>query len=360
MPDGYRSFLGLYWLTAPLAWLYAIPVERFLSVGNAVAVNLWLLGIVSFWRVALMSRVLSVVFGWKLWAAGFVVMLFADAVVLAVLFLTPLPVFDMMGGIRLTEGESIIQGTAFMVGFLGVITLPVWLILSLSFATSRQMGAAGPPPSGDTAARANGSSLWYVAFGSLIAGLCLLPWTQPEQQNRRQVQRLMRGGQVDEALEYLSVRARSDLPPHWEPPPRIGYGEETPSLAEVLDGIATHGAAEWVRSLYVDKAIFYNGRFSWRGPEMDLNAMDDEQLSRLVKLMESTPKRGPELAATFREQLEDLLQLSGSDRPSPPAPGTPRRALLDNLMTLAHQHDGGPVSLDELQADLARQSLAEQ
>ena len=29
--SGYWSFLGLYWMTAPLAWLYAIPVERFLS-----------------------------------------------------------------------------------------------------------------------------------------------------------------------------------------------------------------------------------------------------------------------------------------------------------------------------------------
>ena len=26
----YAAFLGLFWLTAPLAWLYAIPYERFL------------------------------------------------------------------------------------------------------------------------------------------------------------------------------------------------------------------------------------------------------------------------------------------------------------------------------------------
>ena len=28
VPGAYRSFLGVYWMTAPLAWLYAIPVER--------------------------------------------------------------------------------------------------------------------------------------------------------------------------------------------------------------------------------------------------------------------------------------------------------------------------------------------
>src|SRR5205823_5833984 len=27
----YLSFLGLYWMTAPLAWLYGIPYERFFS-----------------------------------------------------------------------------------------------------------------------------------------------------------------------------------------------------------------------------------------------------------------------------------------------------------------------------------------
>src|SRR4051794_11153260 len=29
-PGRYLSFLGLFWMTAPLAWLYAVPYERFL------------------------------------------------------------------------------------------------------------------------------------------------------------------------------------------------------------------------------------------------------------------------------------------------------------------------------------------
>jgi hypothetical protein len=59
--QAYRSFLGLYWMTAPLAWLYAVPVERFLSPADAVRANLWLLGIVALWRVVLMVRVVSYV-----------------------------------------------------------------------------------------------------------------------------------------------------------------------------------------------------------------------------------------------------------------------------------------------------------
>src|SRR5262245_61059042 len=44
--SAYLSFLGLFWLTAPLAWLYAIPYERFMPETRAVEANLWTLGLV--------------------------------------------------------------------------------------------------------------------------------------------------------------------------------------------------------------------------------------------------------------------------------------------------------------------------
>ena len=50
-PRRFRRVLGLFWMTAPVAWLYGIPVERFLDVRGAAVANLWLLGIVALWRV---------------------------------------------------------------------------------------------------------------------------------------------------------------------------------------------------------------------------------------------------------------------------------------------------------------------
>ncbi len=47
--DAYLSFLGLFWMTAPLAWAYAVPYERFLSPVDAAEANLWTLGLVSLW-----------------------------------------------------------------------------------------------------------------------------------------------------------------------------------------------------------------------------------------------------------------------------------------------------------------------
>ena len=123
---GYRSFLSLYWMTAPLAWLYAIPVERFLSASGATSANLWLLAIVSIWRVLLITRVVMVLFGASL-AAIWTVMLFADTVVLAILMLTPIPVINVMGGVPLSQSEHMIQSTAITVGLFGGLSWFVWL-----------------------------------------------------------------------------------------------------------------------------------------------------------------------------------------------------------------------------------------
>lgn len=38
--EAWKRFMGLFWLTAPMAWLYAIPYERFMAPIEAVQVNL--------------------------------------------------------------------------------------------------------------------------------------------------------------------------------------------------------------------------------------------------------------------------------------------------------------------------------
>ena len=131
---GYRSFLGLYWMTAPLAWLYAIPVERFHSAADATRLNLALLGLVSVWRVILMMRIVSVLFERRFRHAIFPVILFADTVAIVLLFFTPLPVISLMGGIRLTESDLLIRNTAYMIGFCGVLSWLIWLaVTAVSF-----------------------------------------------------------------------------------------------------------------------------------------------------------------------------------------------------------------------------------
>ena len=65
-PNGlghFRIFLAVFLLTAPCAWVYAIPVESLFDSLTALKINLWLLFIVALWRVLLFTRVIKVLTG---------------------------------------------------------------------------------------------------------------------------------------------------------------------------------------------------------------------------------------------------------------------------------------------------------
>jgi len=306
---GYRSFLSLYWMTAPLAWLYAIPVERLLSAGEATRANLWLLGIVAAWRVILMIRVVSVLFNVKFRHALFPVMLFADTVALVLLFLTPLPVVSIMGGIRLTESEQLIQATVFRVGFTGVLTWPVWLIGMVAVRSS----ATGPwiPGFGASYDRRIALSAWGLAVCALVVWIPILPVTQTEQQLRWRVESDLRAGRIDSALDTMSSHSRSDFPAHWEPPPRVGYGEKKPSLVSVLT-VVYFREPDWVRAAYFEKLNQHEGGWAW----LWLSA-DDEDVDRLLDFLERLPSDSPVLRSirgTLKSEFEHDFRTPTANR----------------------------------------------
>jgi hypothetical protein len=292
---GYRSFLGLFWMTAPLAWLYAVPYERFLTPGQATSENLATLGVVAAWRVFLMMRVVGVLTGYGL-GAIFLVMAFADGLVLTALIFLPFPVFAIMGGVHLTPGEDMIRKVATLVCFWGWLTLPVWLFGTLSVwgkidSRRRLQGHGfytagaqrqimdfneglmyGPLPeplqraADDLRYGTNPTNWpafddsqprsWHLpafAAASVAFWFLFLPFTQREQILRHQVERMMAVGDIGPALRLMSEHERSDFPPHWDPPPRERYGEDQSRLLDVLDGIAAEPPSPWVRDIYMRK-----------------------------------------------------------------------------------------------------------
>jgi hypothetical protein len=301
---GYRQFLGLYWFTAPLAWLYAIPVERFLSAPAATSANLALLAVVSLWRVGLMIRVVSVVYSARVIAAAMVVLLFADLVALAAIYWVPKPVFSLMGGIRLTESEQIIQAVTCNVCTLGWLTLPIWFIGVVIVAVR---GALRPPIWSHEPAsnRPVSASLWMFALLFLGLGASLLPVFQPEQQRRYHAEQLLRGGDVRQAVAFMSRHEPSDFPPHWDPPPRIGYGERQPSMVEVIKALASEDAPWWLCRLYREKldqqVLSKLGGHSGSFP-------DEELVDPWLSLWERTPDRSErvrESASAFQRLLNE-------------------------------------------------------
>jgi len=181
---GYRVFLGLFWLTAPIAWLYAIPVERFMEPAEAVKANYALLAIVSAWRVFIMIRVAQVLTGRKPFAATALVLIYGYVVMSVALWLSPWNVLDLMGGVRRTEVEAAHMSIVTSTSCLSILAAPlviVWALVHLGFGVASRKPRLPLPvelrrPQLDAPAH---KDLWALAIASILALAALLPFTQP-------------------------------------------------------------------------------------------------------------------------------------------------------------------------------------
>jgi hypothetical protein len=258
---GYRVFLGLFWMTAPMAWLYGIPYERFMPAVNAVNANLWTLGLVSLWRVVLITRVLSVIFGASPTRMFFQVMLFSDVAMFLAANLMRRPVLDVMGGLQQTEVERAISFSAFFVAQITFITFLVWLVGALIARLDFKARWAVQPCEAEEPPRA----------AIMFAGACVLAWVpaltvaQPEQRLRVRADDLLRSGRVHEAFAEMSRHARRDYPPVWDPLPRRAYREDTPSMEAVRAELKGCPPAPWVEHVFMEKSWRAAPRY-WFGP----------------------------------------------------------------------------------------------
>jgi hypothetical protein len=306
----YRAFLSLYWMTAPLAWLYALPVENYLSAADSVRVNLSLLGIVSLWRVLLITRCASVLLGSSYLSAFFLVMLFADTLALGALYFSPLPIIDFMGGISHTESESVIIDVALMVGFFGGASWLLWFIGSL-FVLGSTNRSWSPLQLEDHSPRKVTYPLWALAFAALIVWGFVLPHSQPPQQLKRLVESDLLNGRIDAALRTMSAHERGEFPPHWDPPPWHGYGQDKPPILRVLQAVDEAETSEWVKDAFLKKFI------RQIGGEMTIyylwDRLDDEEFSGYLQIIRDNPETH-DIIRRQRTVLLNVMDRQGEDQ----------------------------------------------
>jgi hypothetical protein len=300
----YRSFLTLFWMTAPLAWLYAVPYERFLGAADAVRANLLTLAVVAVWRVALMVRVVQVLMGYRVLSAVLLVLAFADLVAFLAALLTPRPVFAIMGGVRLTESEILIRSVTHNLMCLGGCSFPIWL-----FAAIAQVGSDKPAwrLAAETApvAVVPSRGLLALAFTSLVVWVFILPTTQAEQRLRHTAERDLREGRIAEAVTFMSAHAAMDFPPHWEPPPRMGYGETNPPLLDILEAIVERPTAPWVELAYLEKVWPFVGNYG-------VHYLSTTEVSRLVRLLSRWPLASSQVMNPHRrDDFAEFLHRDG-------------------------------------------------
>jgi hypothetical protein len=256
-PTAYLSFLGLFWMTAPLAWLYAVPYERFLPPLEATRANLLTLGVVSVWRVALMVRVLVVIFGYRVWAAFGVVMLFGDTVTLIAVHSLPFPLLGLMGGVRPPDLDQLLIDTACCVLQLGCVSSFVWVLMAVfGWIESRLHWQV---PVGPAATPDPSLPLCGLALASIGVWAFVLPYTQPEQQLRFRVENCYREGRYADLLAEMSQHERAEFPPHWEPPPAklltMLQPQDVRGILQVCNQLDAQPTATWVRESYIRKLL---------------------------------------------------------------------------------------------------------
>lgn len=253
LPVGLVSFVGLFWMTSPMAWLYAIPYERFMDPVDAVTANLWTLAGVAAWRVLLISRTLAVLYSVPWWRMLCVVASVADVLILIAAATMPGPVVDVMGGLQHAPEHALLSSVRLATAVWSVLLALPLLVAALVAGYGFRGGWTALEPAGPRLG-------WPVLVGlaAMLAWVPALAFTQPEQARRWRVDSLMKSGRVSEALAELSLHAREDYPPMWDPPPRAGYADSGPTWRAIADGLSRAEASSvrpWVVEVYTGKAL---------------------------------------------------------------------------------------------------------
>lgn len=307
------SFLGVFWMSAPLAWLYGIPYERFLSPLAAAHANLWTLALVSLWRVAWVTRVIAVLHGSRMPYTLVRVLFCADVVVFVVACLAPQPVQDFMGGIRGSPVEQLAGEANWSLIVFSVLAFPVLGLLAL--VTARRIGrqrflAQSSPRSRDV--------VRFASIATVVWLLLALP-AQPEQYRRWSVERDLRAGRIEPALAAMSARAPDDFPPHWDPPPHPYFRDDEPAAASVLSVMMQQPVASWVAERFVPKLFqVYYGELDSSASMIVLLAADwaknhGEEEGR--RRLEFVAAHGGMLTTEERRSVDDLLAEARSGAP---------------------------------------------
>jgi hypothetical protein len=299
--SAYLSFLGLFWMTAPLAWLYAIPYEHWFDEIGSMRANFRTLGLVALWRVALMSRVLIVLldYPWR-WAIQIVVFSSALVAGVALASLGP-PVILGMAGIRESPVEAALNA-AKLQGWMGLIcSAPFWcaggieaIVCTHPRWMPTRLNPFGPYPTW---------GVWITASVSLLVWVIVLPGPQCQQQHRYAAESAFGAGRIDEALAKMSALQRTDFPARWNPPPTpMLTGDDLEPqiqwygklLLASWQKIQKTPPAPWVRAAYVDKlrGLLLDGLVRW---------LEQETALGLCGVLDSLPET-PELFKECRDR----------------------------------------------------------
>lgn len=300
----WRAFMGLFWLTAPVAWLYAIPVERFLDSLNAARANVALLLVVSLWRVVLFSRVIQVISGARYPTALMWVLLPASIEAMVVLVPGSMgqAIARGMGGMRHSPEEEVLLlavNQVVMVAFYAAIGcgFGAWLWRPRTYTARLPTAQAGGSP-------------WGLLAGCAAGWMMAALWAQPATARSAHADALVHHKHYREAMEFLRPQEPQAFAPSRSLPPKSYEHAAFRHLAGLL-AEAREEEPAWLQAHFlqrldelVDSTLTRRRSVETLGPVYD--ELTSEQLQRLLSFLNPDPEV---LRSLFAEGLGRLTWL---------------------------------------------------
>lgn len=313
----YRVFMTGYWMTAPLAWLYALPIEIMTDELTSLKFNLTMLSVVSIWRVLLFSRVVAIQFAVPMLAMLSWILLPCMMIAFVALLAANMSMVSIMGGIRLTETQQVLvdyQGRVVMICYYGLIPMVVMALVSIGILRSSEgHGQEFLPLDGKLDRRVG--LLPILATCLLMAGATVF---QPRLHRAAEVDTLLRNERVVEAIEMMQRDGEQAFPIVWDPPPKFpDRDSRSPTIALLVVGIETTRCPSWITErLMVQADEIALRQEGWYQGTRDLNYLlkhfpqyDPEPVTRAIESLQELQRLGIGNAATMAHRAAMLETL---------------------------------------------------
>lgn len=201
-------------------------------------------------------------------------MVFSLIVGYIAILMLPVPLFVVMGGVRVPQSEEIIVSTRLLITFAAVMSSPVWVIGLLVVWFMRKRWVWSLPSDDQSASSRVSSTAYALGVLSVLIWIPILPWTQAEQYQRWQAEQMLKSVDYRGLAEWSHRVSEKDLPPHWIPPPRLTYGYADLNTIEQTTYLLQEDLAGWYSKQCLDtfkenlRAMFSMNAFANCDPEI--------------------------------------------------------------------------------------------
>ncbi|YCM45210.1 hypothetical protein V2O64_04130 [Verrucomicrobiaceae bacterium 227] len=208
----YGNFIGFlicFTMTAPLAWLYGIPVENFTSPIAAAIFNFSILLIVSIWRVSLMVRVTSVLFEFHPSRAFALVSIPASAEMFFATLVSAMSIVGIMGGMSLSPADAFLLKATSFVSYSSLVVFGLGILTAIAGPRGNVTSWCPERPQPKIA-----SASWLTAFAAIGLWLVIAIIPQQKLTTREHLRNLIKADQYEEASEFVKTKTQKDFPTH--------------------------------------------------------------------------------------------------------------------------------------------------